>query len=811
MTRADRLAPAPRFFATEPAGPGHRLCVTHTRARALAIAVGAALGTWLLSGLAGCNGEPPPAEDLTGALEGDLSSVSVLGSDGRGSQLYFLDVPGRAAPLQLSFETDPNLPSRTPLRIWGAPGDDGLFHVTRQTVVEDLAADGTKRSELIGQPSTSHTVAWVQMDVNGGGVNQTAAAAQALIFGQGTGPLFGTKTGNKSLVQYYDENSYGMLQLTGQVEGPIPFSGTACNNFDPLAQNVIAQVTALGRTYDHYYLYWGSEQPCGPGWGEQGTRAKPGKSVWLNNDGTFCTATGQELGHNFGMMHASTMVCPSATIANDTTTCTSNEYGNPMTVMGGGCGHLNAIEKWYDGYLLGCNAVKVKTTTTFTLLPIEIPCNGIQALQIAMPAAAPVRTTTTDQSNGPVTIGYYYLELRGGQGMDTGMKTGVYVHAAADIPTPTSNGARTFLLDMNPATTAFDPMSVGQTFTDPAGGVSFTLNTVSTTAASVTVSLTGGSANLCADGTTLAGGGPTTCGSGGTGGAGGTGGSGAAVAAVRWLGRRRRAAVSREAAVAWAVAAARHPEPRYGAGGTGAGGTGVTGLAGTAGGGTTGTAGTTGAADLAGSHNGAAGRDGVWRLGANRGSAGIQRARWHLGCGGHDRRRGQHRDDGRGWYEGRHRHRRLVVGYGRKQRGGRLGRRHLGRRERGLDLGLLLRGRAGRRGRRLGARVDAVPPRRRRGGGAAPQTETVSAADVVAVSLAPWRRVLPTTTSVAFSTRASMTSRSRPRSRTRRSSPIGWAAASCSSAKICSRSSASSCAAPTTRWSTCRPPRSSAA
>jgi hypothetical protein len=597
------------------------------RARALSIAVGAALGTWLFSGLAGCNGEPPPAEDLTGALEGDLSSVSVLGSDGRGSQLYFLDVPGRAAPLQLSFETDPNLPSRTPLRIWGAPGDDGLFHVTRQTVVEDLAADGTKRSELIGQPSTSHTVAWVQMDVNGGGVNQTAAAAQALIFGQGTGPLFGTKTGNKSLVQYYDENSYGMLQLTGQVEGPIPFSGTACNNFDPLAQNVIAQVTALGRTYDHYYLYWGSEQPCGPGWGEQGTRAKPGKSVWLNNDGTFCTATGQELGHNFGMMHASTMVCPSATIANDTTSCTSNEYGNPMTVMGGGCGHLNAIEKWYDGYLLGCNAVKVKSTTTFTLLPIEIPCNGIQALQIAMPVAAPVRTTTTDQSNGPVTIGYYYLELRGGQGMDTGMKTGVYVHAAADIPTPTSNGARTFLLDMNPATTAFDPMSAGQTFTDPAGGVGFTLNSVSTTSASVTVTLTGGGgANLCADGTTLAGGGPTTCGSGGAGGAGGTGGAGGGGTG----GGSAGAAGSGVAGSGGGVGGRGGAAGRGGAGGTGAGGTGATGLAGTAGGGTTGGSGSTGVAGATGLA-GASGSAGSSGRGGTSGAAGRTGA---TGAGG---------------------------------------------------------------------------------------------------------------------------------------------------------------------------------
>ena len=147
-----------------------------------------------------------------------------------------------------------------------------------------------------------------------------------------------------------------------------------------------------------------------------------------------------------------------------------------------------------------------------------------------------MRTTTTSQSNGNVTIGFYYLELRGGQGMDTGMKTGVYVHAAADIPAPTQNGARTFLLDMNPATTAWDPMTVGQTFTDPAGGVSFTLNSADTSSASVTVTITGGTgANTCVDNSTLVGSGPATCGSGpdggtdagsdsGTGGATGTGG-----------------------------------------------------------------------------------------------------------------------------------------------------------------------------------------------------------------------------------------------------------------------------------------------
>jgi len=488
-------------------------------------------GALLAVGALGCNSDPSTTagaaagdENTAGALTGELTAVSILDAQGSPSMSYFLTLAGASSPVRLLFAADPNLTSSTRLRVWGQPEGDG-FRVERQLVLPDANADetGLVRRALIGQPSTNVTVAWVQMDVNGGGVNQTAAAAQSLIFAQNPGPLFGTKAGDKSVAQYYTENSYGMVNLVGQVEGPIPFTGTACNNFDPLAMNVVSQVTALGRTYQHYYLYWGSEQDCGPGWGAQGTSAKPGKYVWLNNDGTFCTATGQELGHNFGLMHASTMKCTGATIANDTSTCTSNEYGNPMTVMGGGCRHLMSVEKWYSGFFKSCNAVKLKSSGTFTLLPIEIPCGGIQALQIPMPSTAPVRTTTTSQSNGNVTMGFYYLELRGGQGMDTGMKTGVYVHAAADIPAPTQNGVRTFLLDMNPATTAWDPMTVGQTFTDPAGGVSFTLNSADTNSASVTVTITGGTgANTCVDGTTLAGSGPDTCGSGPDGGTTGT-------------------------------------------------------------------------------------------------------------------------------------------------------------------------------------------------------------------------------------------------------------------------------------------------
>ena len=486
-----------------------------------------ALGLSLVLGTGGCGNEAAPgqAEQEQGGLVGELSEVSVLDSPDR-SSVYFLRPADRSSDVSLLFDSKPDLTPGTTIRVWGSRDGDAL-RVSRFEVVPPSA------SALINAPpQKAQTVAWVQIDINGGGVNQTKEAASALIFDQNAGPIFGTKAGNLSVVQYYAAASYGMLQLSGDVVGPIPFSGTACNNLGGVARDVDPKVDALGKTYNHYYLYWGSKQDCGPGWGDEGTHDRNGKNVYLNNDGTFCTATGQEIGHNFGLMHASTMDCGTSTMANATSTCTSSEYGNPMTVMGGGCRDLTAIEKWYSLFFGGCNAVRVKQSGTFTLFPLETACNGIQVLQIQFPSAAPARTTTTSQSNGAFALTHYYLELRSSVGVDTGIKPGVYVYAGPDIPASSKTGPRNVLLDMNPATSSFDAMTAGQTFMDPAGGLSFTVNSFDATKATITVEITGGSGgNTCVDGSTLSGSGPDSCGApttGAGGAGGGTGGTGAA-------------------------------------------------------------------------------------------------------------------------------------------------------------------------------------------------------------------------------------------------------------------------------------------
>ena len=83
--------------------------------------------------------------------------------------------------------------------------------------------------------------------------------------------------------------------------------------------------------------------------------------------------------------------------------------------MGSGCGMLNGHDLWYHQLIGGCNGVKVTTSGTFNLFPLENACNGIQAIQIPMITTG--RMAKPEQgSNQPLKN--YYLEYRTKTGLD---------------------------------------------------------------------------------------------------------------------------------------------------------------------------------------------------------------------------------------------------------------------------------------------------------------------------------------------------------------------------------------------------------
>jgi len=474
--------------------------------------------------VAGCDeGAPPssPGPDATGALTGTLRSYVFDLRDGRSRRLRVLEI---GAPVtrrvKLTFVADPELEPGDRVRVWGAGHGDELIVSRFEKISPAIGANDSIARALTSVTPQTVKSAVVLVDV-GGGVNLTTASAMSTFFSPG-----------KNFANAYSLNSFGGQIYTGDILGPFTYPMTSCD-WDGMSTTLRSKVTG---TYDHILWYMGSMvNACDwSGLGDEGNWAQPAQDAWFNA-ATDCGTLVQEVGHNNGWMHSSTLKCSGAPFADNPVSagCTTNEYGNLYSPMGfGECGHLGALDKWYAGYFGGCNGVKVTSTGTFNLLPIEIPCNGVQGLQIAMPKTT--RTFTAEQDSRPTALKNYYLEfhVNGTPGEVSLVKAPTVLVVAGDnIAAKNRTSTHTFLLDMNPSTSSFDGMTTaGQSFTDPGGGLTFSVVSIDSTHATIQVTYdnASGAAATCIDGTTLAGAGPVDCtsttGTGGAGGGGGTGG-----------------------------------------------------------------------------------------------------------------------------------------------------------------------------------------------------------------------------------------------------------------------------------------------
>src|SRR4029079_2375530 len=126
-------------------------------------------------------------------------------------------------------------------------------------------------------------------------------------------------------------------------------------------------------------------------------------------------------------------------------------------------------------------------------------CTGVQYLQVKAPKARPYARPMG--GGGPANsenLDFYYLELRtpldfdGTLGNGSGLSARVLLHVADERHSRTQRGVHTYLLDMNPDTTGTQGlndagMTTGQTFTDPAGGLTITAQSVGNSGATIVV------------------------------------------------------------------------------------------------------------------------------------------------------------------------------------------------------------------------------------------------------------------------------------------------------------------------------------
>jgi len=484
--------------------------------------LGRALALASLSVLAlACSEASPTNERL---VTGKLEVIVVEGEHG-GTRYYLLPDDATLDPIELRFDRAPNLGSGVHIGVDGRYEGDALRVSGFDFPGLDAEIPGKQVAPLNAvTPEATDTVAFVMVDY-GQGVNVSEAEAQRFMFSTtNPGPTLGIGENDRSTLQFYDETSYGLFAVSGDVEGPLDWTGAAACNGSGGSQLANQLRNQISTEYGHYIWYYGSEQPeCEYGWGSLGNWNNPSRDVWFNG-GLFDGAITHEIGHNLGYQHASSIDCGSVPLANDPMDCDTNEYGSAVSIMGNTSnGHMMAIEKWYAGWFDGCNAVRVRTGGSFTLHPIESACDGIQTLQIPMPITT--REFDTQQSNNPSPARFYYLEYRNGTGLDTGMTPSVIVVASDEIGPPNRPCARSVQLDMNPNTNPLNGMTAGQSFADPAGGVTFSVTSLTPEAAVINVELAATPMpNTCMDGSTLVGSGPESCG-GGAAGAGGMGGA----------------------------------------------------------------------------------------------------------------------------------------------------------------------------------------------------------------------------------------------------------------------------------------------
>jgi hypothetical protein len=536
---------------------GHRSRSLEFSARAVAAALAAVSLAAL--GLSACGGETAGGAG-SGPMGGPLGSIgqdrfsgqleSTIASFRDGSSLttYFLRATdgGRSRLLfAAGGGPDSDLAPGDAVDVQGTRGADGgdiqVESMRSSLSASDLAA---ARSALVGAPTkAAKRMAFVLVDM-GGTATLTQAQAVEKLFTDTTAP-------DTSIAEYYTEESYGIQTITGDVFGPFTYPAlTTCADADTTALANALRPMVTG-TYDQYGWYFLQDTVCT--WGglaQVGTPAKPAKDTWFNAE-SDCVVLVQEPGHNYGLTHSSSIKCGTSTLTDDLSTgCTHDEYGDPFDTMGKGCYQMNMYQKAYEGWLGGCNSVKVTASDTFDIFPMETSCNGIQVLQVPMPKVRPFTRPAAGGGNGGVTnLAYYYVEYR--QLLGNFEKTprsgnlyqGVLIHAGEDYRTPSEAGRYPYILDMTPATTTFTDadLAVGQTFTDPAGGVSITLVAADATKATVQVQITGGTgAPTCLDGTTVTAPGPQSCGAAtaGTGGAsgGGTGGAAGGTGGARGTG-----------------------------------------------------------------------------------------------------------------------------------------------------------------------------------------------------------------------------------------------------------------------------------
>jgi hypothetical protein len=404
-------------------------------------------------------------------LNGKLVTVQSEGEKGHDSNLfYYVDTQTERVALHFPGE-DNDLIKKTKATI----------NVSGLKLDNQMALNGTASIQTVADiPSTQNIpgakkAAILMFNFNDSASQPlTAAQARSTVFTatNSTNNFFQTSTFNK-------QSLTGKLRSDGDIFGwytiNTPSSTCDTDTWTPLVKTAAQNAGVDLSGYDNIIMVFPYVGTCG--WSGLGELS--GINTWIDGAVNFANhPIAHELGHNYGLMHASTEDCTGT--GNQrvaiSSTCTVSEYGDAFDPMGNlAFHHFNNYNKGRLGLYAPSNTQTVSASGTYTILPQEQTTNGVIALRI------------------PENNKFYYLEYRTSAdaydsftNIDT-VDKGVSIRIGSDY----SQLDYTYLLDgtlgnTNPTDRA---LPVGQTFTDSTLGISVKTLSVGSSGASVQVTL----------------------------------------------------------------------------------------------------------------------------------------------------------------------------------------------------------------------------------------------------------------------------------------------------------------------------------
>ena len=276
-----------------------------------------------------------------------------------------------------------------------------------------------------------------------------------------------------SVAAYYQDASVGQLTLSGDVYGwlTIPDDNAGCDysGWGGLARTAATNAGVNLSNYTNVVYAWPSASSCA--WA--GLAYLPGRDSFINGSMSL-RVVGHELGHNFGVHHASTLNCTAGgTRVTLGGTCTANEYGDPFTIMGSASTYHH--NNWHRAQFGWMSMQTVSSSGTYTLAPAESSSTAVSRL---------LRVARGDGT-------YLNLEFRqpGGAFETFSSSSAVANGVSVRIAPETSTLVQSKLLDLTPGTATFldAALAVGSSFTDQVANVTISTIAVSPLGASVSI------------------------------------------------------------------------------------------------------------------------------------------------------------------------------------------------------------------------------------------------------------------------------------------------------------------------------------